>query len=125
MPRRATHLPAGRLRSRSAPTASSRRALRHRRKLALNVIETDEWLYVQDAEGRTYYYHAVTMETSWTDPRVVVEEAPKPERQQLHALHVFPSLVDRDALSQILHSEDAMDEAQTEQALLGRRERSR
>ena len=41
------------------------RPLRHR-QVALSVIETDEWLTAQDAEGRTYYYHAVTMETSWT-----------------------------------------------------------
>ena len=75
----------------------------HRRKLALNVIETDEWLTAQDAEGRTYYYHSVTMETSWTDPRIVVEEPAKPERQQLHALHVLPHAVDRDALSNILN----------------------
>ena len=88
----------------------------HHRQVALSVIETDEWLTAQDAEGRTYYYHAVTMETSWTDPRVVVEEPAKPERQQLHALHVLPSNVDKDALSQILHSGDAMDEAKTEEA---------
>ena len=31
-------------------------------------------------------------------------------------LHVLPSNVDKDALSQILHSEDAMDEAKTEEA---------
>ena len=95
-----THLPAGRLRaSLCADGFLTTRPLRHR-QVALSVIETDEWLTAQDAEGRTYYYHAVTMETSWTDPRVVVEEPAKPERQQLHALHVLPSNVDRDALSQ-------------------------
>ena len=56
------------------------------------------------------------METSWTDPRVVVEEPAKPERQQLHALHVLPSNVDRDALSNILANSADMDEAKTEEA---------
>ena len=88
----------------------------HRRKLALNVIETDEWLTAQDAEGRTYYYHAVTMETSWTDPRIVVEEPPSQKRQQLHSLHILPSNVDPKALSHILANSADMDEARTEEA---------
>jgi len=91
------------------------RPLRHR-QVALNVIETDEWLTAQDAEGRTYYYHAVTMETSWTDPRIVVEEPPSQKRQQLHSLHILPSDVDRDALAQILANSADMDEARTEEA---------
>ena len=91
------------------------RPLRHR-QVALNVIETDDWLTAQDAEGRTYYYHAVTMETSWTDPRIVVEEPPAQKRQQLHSLHILPSNVDPKALSNILANSNDMDEAQTEEA---------
>ena len=51
----------------------------HRRKLARSVIETDEWLTAQDAEGRTYYYHAVTMETSWT---CLLYTSPSPRDRQ-------------------------------------------
>ena len=32
------------------------------------MIETPSGSAAQGAEGRTYYYHSVTMETGWTDP---------------------------------------------------------
>lgn len=83
--------------------------------LKSTATDADPWLTAQDGEGRTYYYHGVTMETSWTDPRVVVE-APAPEQQRLHALHVLPADADAQVLGDLLQNDAPMDETQTEGA---------